>query len=539
MRKNNSETLPTLKLFLKIFVPLFLLAAGASLAYYFAEEKGQLQVLMQRRQYSIEAQIHPLRREFQTIVSDLMDLSARHQLKLLVDSSKQADYTALANEILEFCRNKKTYDQIRFLDETGIEIIRVNLNRGSPAIVPQAQLQSKTGRYYFNDTLKLARGEVFVSPFDLNIEGGALERPLKPMIRFSMPVFNSKGEKRGVVVLNYLGEQFIDYLQKTAVSSHIPVFNMLVNSDGYFLKGMQSEDEWGFMLPDRKDKTFDHFFPGQWNEISRNPSGQFVNDLGLFTFMTYHPLSEGLRTSSGSSEAFGSSLKLLDADKYQWKIVSFVPHDAIVGMTRNLKIALLTINAFVGLLGGMGIWFLSVAILRRQAAEYEIQHMAYFDLLTGLPNRPLFYDRLSVALANAYREKTLLSVFFIDLDGFKEVNDQFGHEAGDTVLKEVARRLQHCVRATDTVARLGGDEFVLLLSSVTKPQDAGIFAEKVISLLAEPIMLSDQRAQTIGASIGIALYPKDGSTKDTLLNNADTAMYAAKQSGKNNYQFCS
>lgn len=208
-------------------------------------------------------------------------------------------------------------------------------------------------------------------------------------------------------------------------------------------------------------------------------------------------------------------------------------------MTRQLGAMLLFINALFGLLGGVGIWILSNAILKHKYAENKIKHMAHFDLLTGLPNRPLLYDRLGIALANAHREEKLLSLFFLDLDGFKEVNDRFGHEAGDLVLKEVARRLQQCVRETDTVARLGGDEFVLLLASISDTQDAGMIAAKVINSLTEPIMLNGKLAHTIGASIGIANYPKDGSNQYALLSNADTAMYAAKQNGKNNYRFCS
>jgi len=539
MKNNHSETLHTLKLFLKIFVPLFLLVSAVSLLYYLSEARSDLQVLMQQKKYNLQTQVDPLKHEFQYIVSDLMDVSSHQQLRLTVDGSPQADYTALSKEFLAFSQNKKMYDQVRFLDETGMEIVRVNFNQGSPVIVPQAQLQSKAGRYYFKDTFQLAQGEVFISPFDLNIEGSVLEQPLKPMIRFGMPIFNSKGEKRGIVILNYLGGQLIDYFEKTSQNSLVPSFNMLINSDGYFLKGMRSEDEWGFMLPERKDKTFAHLFPDQWDEITRTPSGQFMSDQGLFTFTTYYPLTEGLKTSSGSSEAFGSSVRLLNADQYNWKIVSFVPHDAILGMTQQLSEVLLLTNAFFGLLGGVGIWLLSKSILRRQDAEYEIEHMAHFDLLTGLPNRPLLYDRMGVALANAYREKNLLSVFFIDLDGFKGVNDQFGHEAGDVVLKEVALRLQQCIRATDTAARIGGDEFVLLLPSITKLQDAEMIAAKVISALSKPITLNAQLEHSIGASVGVAFYPDDGSTQDALLNNADAAMYVAKQNGKNNYHFYS
>jgi diguanylate cyclase (GGDEF)-like protein len=164
--------------------------------------------------------------------------------------------------------------------------------------------------------------------------------------------------------------------------------------------------------------------------------------------------------------------------------------------------------------------------------------MAHFDLLTGLPNRPLLYDRLGVALANAHRNEQPVSLFFLDLDGFKGVNDSLGHEAGDHVLKEVSSRLQHCIRESDTVARLGGDEFVLVLSSTTDPEAAGAIATKVIKALSEPIIFNGHPC-SIGASIGIAIYPKDGETQDALLSKADSAMYDAKEAGKNIYRFSS
>ncbi len=177
---------------------------------------------------------------------------------------------------------------------------------------------------------------------------------------------------------------------------------------------------------------------------------------------------------------------------------------------------------------------------RLVAAERELlertRHMASHDGLTGLPNRALSMDRLSVALASARRNGAMVALLFVDLDGFKAVNDTFGHEAGDIVLKEVARRLSSCVRETDTVARFGGDEFLIVLTEVKEKAAVTRVARKVILALSRPIPLDGEEA-TLGASIGIAVYPDHAKTPETLVKRADGAMYAVKGTGKNDYRF--
>ena len=176
-------------------------------------------------------------------------------------------------------------------------------------------------------------------------------------------------------------------------------------------------------------------------------------------------------------------------------------------------------------------------ITERKLAESKIKFLAYHDQLTELPNRELFYDRLSQAISQAKRKHEHLALLFLDLDGFKAVNDNYGHEAGDTVLKAVARRLQACVRGVDTVARLGGDEFTIILSEMDKPTDVSSVAEKIIQKLTTPVLLHDARRCVVGVSIGIAIYPEDGYELDKLMSAADGAMYESKAGGKNTYTF--
>jgi diguanylate cyclase (GGDEF)-like protein len=161
-----------------------------------------------------------------------------------------------------------------------------------------------------------------------------------------------------------------------------------------------------------------------------------------------------------------------------------------------------------------------------------LEHIARHDPLTGLPNRTLFNDRLQHAVIQAKRDKTRLALLFIDLDKFKHINDTLGHHTGDLLLKEAAKRMEGCVRESDTVGRLGGDEFVVLLPFIEGQQDALIVAEKIRLAINQPFNLEGQFLES-SASIGVAIYPEHGSDEKQLSVNADTAMYFAKGSGRN------
>ncbi|NJM11793.1 MAG: EAL domain-containing protein [Synechococcaceae cyanobacterium SM1_2_3] len=173
-------------------------------------------------------------------------------------------------------------------------------------------------------------------------------------------------------------------------------------------------------------------------------------------------------------------------------------------------------------------------ITASKQSEQRLQQMAYHDALTRLPNRILLFDRLQNAIARTDRRHTLLAVCYLDLDGFKPVNDLLGHTAGDQLLIRVAERLRHCTRESDTVARLGGDEFVVLFADLTRIEECHNSLDRLLRVLAEPYTVGDQRFE-VAASIGVTLYPPDGSDADTLLRHADQAMYLAKQSGGNRY----
>jgi diguanylate cyclase (GGDEF)-like protein/PAS domain S-box-containing protein len=175
-------------------------------------------------------------------------------------------------------------------------------------------------------------------------------------------------------------------------------------------------------------------------------------------------------------------------------------------------------------------------ITARKVAEERVQFLAYYDALTGLPNRTLLHDRLAKALASARRQKSKVALLFLDLDRFKDINDSLGHSVGDLLLQEVAERLKRWAREQDTVARLGGDEFLIMLTHVKEVADAAVAAERLMDAMTAAFAVQGH-SLSIGCSVGISIFPEHGVDDESLIKNADAAMYSAKDDGRNNFRF--
>jgi diguanylate cyclase (GGDEF)-like protein/PAS domain S-box-containing protein len=184
--------------------------------------------------------------------------------------------------------------------------------------------------------------------------------------------------------------------------------------------------------------------------------------------------------------------------------------------------------------GQQYIWSLVEDITSRKQHEEKLERIAHYDVLTDIPNRVLLADRMKQAMAQTVRDQTMLAVCYLDLDGFKSINDQFGHDTGDQILIEIAKRIQGAIRGGDTVARLGGDEFVVLLLGLERGNECVTTLERLLEAIAQPIYIKE-KLFTLSASIGVSIYPLDFEDVDTLLRHADQAMYVAKQSGRNRY----
>jgi diguanylate cyclase (GGDEF)-like protein len=230
------------------------------------------------------------------------------------------------------------------------------------------------------------------------------------------------------------------------------------------------------------------------------------------------------------ADLFGSTFDYsLDEQITELEIFPVGKQETIFVELRNVKIEWEGKNAVLTTLRD---------ITERKMAERRLQYLATHDSLTSLPNRALFYDRLNHALAQGRRNKNLFSILYLDLDGFKSVNDRYGHDVGDDLLQLVSRRFRSAVRESDTVARLGGDEFTFIIENILAVRDAERVTKKILESLKEPFHVANYEI-VITASIGISVYPQHGENADILVKKADMAMYEAKQSDEVEYRFCS
>lgn len=363
------------------FLVTFLLPAlllGCMVAIFYNEESNNLVTAMKLKQVNrLQNQKELINSYIQAIATDVLTVSKHYELIMMVDRNEERYRTPLAAEFLWLSKIKKIYDQVRYLDEKGMEVLRVNFNSGKPSIVALDQMQFKGERYYFKDTIQLKEGEVYVSPFDLNIEHGKIEMPLKPMIRFGTPVFDSRGKKRGVVILNYLGIHLLNTLDVISRDGVGDV--MLLNSEGYFIRGPNQAEEWGFMYENKKNRTLANSHPQVWRRIIQAESGQFALEDGIYTFTTIRPFTEAQISSTGSGKPYTPSLKFFEGTKYCWKLVSHIPPEAVHRGDRSYLTRLIIIYATLLIILAFGSSFMAYTSTRRRQSEEEVR--SHRDLL--------------------------------------------------------------------------------------------------------------------------------------------------------------
>ena len=368
-----------LKRAIAILLP-FLVLVGVSAIWLYQKETEINRVAMESEErYTVGLQKETVVGQLKSIITDLTLLRLENELHMSAKSGYDDVKKTLREELLLFSENFMVYDQVRLLDETGMEIIRVNLRGGGPYLVPEEDLQSKAGRYYFKETIKLGRAEVYVSAFDLNVEHGEIEVPLKPTIRFGTQVFSRDGRKRGIVVLNYLGEELINSLKLKPAKATGQ--SMLINSDGYWLYGPNPEYDWAFMYEDKKGKRFGDFYPEAWQQIAGTESGQLYTAAGMFTFETVYPRQEVLKPGAALDKG---SIRQGDAKGFSWKIVSYVPLEVLSAKPRELFATVLSAFALLFALVAVLSWFPARAVVRRKVAEEELQkhHERLEELVT-------------------------------------------------------------------------------------------------------------------------------------------------------------
>ena len=334
----NSRYLAALALVLVgEFAAIFLIGR----VQYDSQRRLQLELLQQEEASHVKLQRELIEAEFISAFGDMEFL--RHLVESFFTLGHSANYLHLNKHILSFAQAKPIYDQVRFLDITGMEVVRANQHpNGYAYLVPENQLQNKSSRYYFHNALSLPRNTLYVSRLDLNMEHGRIETPWKPIIRLAAPVFGPGGERRGLVLLNFLAKNLLYGAER--LNSKQDCQFMLLNSDGYYLFSPQPGKTWGFMLPSRRHEVFQADYPKVWARMKSQETGQVLTSQGLFSFTTINPVSFSTLPLPAASSAF--------AVDHTLKAVSLVGAATLNSKTNIIFTEYLAIGSIIFLLVG-------------------------------------------------------------------------------------------------------------------------------------------------------------------------------------------
>jgi len=456
---------------------------------------------------------------------DVLVLSKQQDLQQQLAGDQHA-FNELLLDYQNIARIKRSYDQIRIIDAAGKEKIRINRTSKGPVIAATGDLQDKQYRYYFPYTKNLKLGEVYISPMDLNIEHDEIETPYRPIVRTSTPIIDRQGQYQGIVVINLNARNLLNHLDQAEATMSGNI--MLLNEDGFWLHGGEPEANWAFMFPDKENLNIRNHHPQAWKTISTQDFGSIRTPDGYFIFQT---------VNSGINSYQPTEL-IDDEDRHWpvWKLVSLVPSATFEAELSEISKLLILFFFLATIVIAIGTMMYTRAQLRHHKAKDKIHHLAHHDALTGLSNRRLFMEMIDHELLHATRSHAPLVLMYLDLDRFKPINDQYGHESGDLVLKGVAQRLKEILRESDTLCRLGGDEFAAILPNPGTNQQIENVAQRILNAFEKPFLVHGNQLN-VGISIGLANYRPPLQSRDALLHEADQAMYQSKKAGRNCYRF--
>lgn len=532
---------------LSLILPAGLLCLVFVYSLYHEERTMVRQNLEAAEELRLLAGARSLAGDIGMVAADVRLMASLPSMKTYLAVGDSAALAAVAADFSALAASRRVYDQLRWIDASGVERLRIDYVQNEPLVVADERLQNLGKRYFFSATMQLGAGEIFVSPLDLNVEQGQVELPIKPIIRLAMPVRDETGSVRGVVMASYYGiyllDRFIDVTEARAGGARVN----LLNSDGYWLSAPQPSDEWGFMFG--RKENFATRFPEAWARIAAGERGRFEDTDGLWSFTTVRPLLAGM-ASARVAAADADAAVPIGTDDYIWKAVSRIPPDILLQTgNRNVGGWVMITLVFIAALA-TGAFVLARAQQRRDAmAENlrtlnrrleekvrqrteELLQQAVRDPLTGLYNRRYLDETLSREVHRALRDDQTLALVMIDLDNFKSFNDQWGHEAGDLVLLGVAEALLDGLRASDIACRYGGEELIVVMPGADAEE-----AVKRISAIAAHVRKTGTRVMgrklpAVTFSAGVATVPVHGDRAELLIRAADRALYMAKETGR-------
>ncbi|WXR61059.1 diguanylate cyclase [Peptostreptococcaceae bacterium AGR-M142] len=476
--------------------------------------------LMKNEQRVVNMQINYTGKELNNILSDLYYLHHNFKKDLLNEN-----LNSVSESWAIFSTQKKYYDQIRYIDENGMEKIRVNASKNGSYIVSEDKLQNKSSRYYFKETSNLSSEFVYISKIDLNKENNEIEIPFKPVIRLATPLYDVNNNFKGIIILNYLAKNSLETFKDLAKNSSGSL--SLLNSDGYFISNEDKTLEWGFMFKDKKQNSFESMYNKEWNDIKNsNTYTQFVSNHGLFTAQK---ISLDDKVISNNVNHIH---KIIFDDK-NWYIISLIQ--------RNNKNKSLFIDDFHSLffdvvkknsLYFIFLFFISsiigVLIYINRRTYKRIKYYSEYDVLTKSYNRRAGLIKLNSLFPSDERRTFLVSLCFIDINGLKDVNDNLGHKMGDELIITVIDTIKSTIRNKDFVIRLGGDEFLIVFDGINVEDTEKIW-NRILDKY-ENINKNENRPYFVSVSHGIVDYDnKQKSQVDDLIKKADQKMYEEKR----------
>jgi len=359
---------------LRLYLPLVLLVIAGAVFFWQYEIDHEMTHLQSQETLGVGLGKGVLLYDIDGITRDLQFLVGQRSLQTAINLPTPQNLADLATDFANFSRNQGIFDKVRWLDETGMEMVRVEYLQGGSVVVPADKLQNKRDRYYFADSFKLNPGEIFISPLDLSIEQDKIEVPYKPVIRVATPVVDRQGKKRGVVILNYFASVMLEaFATRTAsIADHV----MVVNAEGYWLKSPNPQDEWGFMFK-RPELSLAARAPAAWDLIRSADVGQVQLADGLWTWQSVYPLRMGQKSSTGRD---------VETMRYVWKSVAHLPKHSLVAVWQHIWLKIAAVAALLLSLLGYGSWKLVRAWAVQAAAEQEAHRAAFNDaLLQTLP----------------------------------------------------------------------------------------------------------------------------------------------------------
>ena len=500
-----------------ILFSLILFFTTSLLQYKLNESKKNDLLTSEQKLINVESKT--VTNKINRITSDLLFISDC----LRMYDKGNGDYSEVAKLWMAFSNRKKNYDQIRFIDVDGNEVIRVNHQEGGSVLVDKTELQNKKDRYYFADTIKLEKNQIYISKLDLNKENNIIDDPIKPMLRVSMPYYDQNGTLKGITILNYSANDMFEKVKDVTLVSNGDIF--MLNEDGYWLyDSKNSSNEWSFMYEDKLDNSFANNYPDDWKAIQKNKNGYHISRQGVFVY------SNIITNQVFAIENSDYSLVLGSGD---WMLVSYISPDTKYGalITESFGVMLLDIalnNHMLYILILIIAIIMAVLISNNKNAKERMKYFSEYDVMTGVYNRRAGIKKLSQIHKNMSKNECQISICFVDINGLKEVNDALGHEAGDELILSVINAIKKSIRSNDFVARLGGDEFLIIFEGLNESTSEEIWKRVVEEYTS--INEKENRKYVISASHGIETFECDSIEYiDAIVNRADEKMYDEKR----------